>query len=99
MLVRKSDAVCALPDGKGYICDAVNARHPLGNSAVGDFIEPVAPTAPAVRLPILIGGDIGKTDRQPISAILLTFSHECLMLQAINTPARSANNCLKPLHA
>jgi hypothetical protein len=44
--VRKSDAVCALPDGNGYICDAVNARHPLGNSDVGDSTEPVAPCPP-----------------------------------------------------
>ncbi|MCG8273917.1 hypothetical protein MIC97_20755 [Aquamicrobium sp. NLF2-7] len=45
-LVRKSDAVCGLPDGKGYICDGENARHPLGNSAIGDSMEPVAPCPP-----------------------------------------------------
>jgi hypothetical protein len=46
MLVRKSDAVCALPSGKGFICDGANARHSLANNAIGDSMEPVAPCSP-----------------------------------------------------
>lgn len=41
LLVRKSKAVCALPDAKGFICDGANARHGLGNNAVGDSTNTV----------------------------------------------------------
>ncbi|PXW51590.1 hypothetical protein C7450_11927 [Chelatococcus asaccharovorans] len=42
VLVRKSEAVCALPGGKSFICDGPNARHGLGHNAIGDSMEPVA---------------------------------------------------------
>ncbi|MER9528817.1 hypothetical protein NKI89_03250 [Mesorhizobium sp. M0309] len=43
IMVRKSDAVCALPDGKGFVCDGANARHSSGTSAIGDSVDPVKP--------------------------------------------------------
>lgn len=43
VLVRKSDAVCALPDGKRFVCDGPNARHALGNNAGGDSTDSIAP--------------------------------------------------------
>jgi hypothetical protein len=36
MMVRKSDAVCALPSSVGYVCDGANARHALGQQAIGE---------------------------------------------------------------
>jgi hypothetical protein len=43
IMVRKSDTVCALPDGKGFVCDGANARHSSGTTAVGDSVDPVKP--------------------------------------------------------
>lgn len=43
VLVRKSDSVCALPDGKRFVCDGQNARHRLGNNAVGDSMDTISP--------------------------------------------------------
>ncbi|TIO05688.1 hypothetical protein [Mesorhizobium sp.] len=43
VLVRKSDAVCALPGGKRFVCDGPNGRHALGNNAVGDSMDRITP--------------------------------------------------------
>ncbi|MHA6643773.1 hypothetical protein [Mesorhizobium sp. A623] len=43
VLVRKSDAVCARPDGKGFVCDGAMAPHSLGNNAIGDSIDVIKP--------------------------------------------------------
>lgn len=43
VLVRKSDAVCALPGGKRFVCDGPNARLALGNNAVGDSLDRITP--------------------------------------------------------
>lgn len=43
VLVRKSDAVCALPGGKRFVCDGPNARHALGNNTVGDSMDRITP--------------------------------------------------------
>ncbi|MDX0985819.1 hypothetical protein GOL22_27365 [Sinorhizobium medicae] len=43
VLVRKSDAVCALPGDKRFVCDGPNARHALGNNAIGDSMDRVTP--------------------------------------------------------
>ncbi|MER8907218.1 hypothetical protein NKH99_05965 [Mesorhizobium sp. M0854] len=41
VLIRKSDAVCALPGGTRFVCDGPNARHALGNNAVGDSMDEI----------------------------------------------------------
>lgn len=43
VLIRKSNAVCALPGDKRFVCDGPNARHALGNNAVGDSMNSIPP--------------------------------------------------------
>lgn len=42
-MVRKSDAVCAIPGSTDFICDGAKARHFTGMSAVVDSADLVKP--------------------------------------------------------
>jgi hypothetical protein len=43
IMVRKSDAVCAVPGGNVYLCDGSKARHFTGTSAIADSVDAVTP--------------------------------------------------------
>lgn len=45
-MLRASDAICALPDNRGYICDGVKGTESQGTEALGaesSIVEPCAP--------------------------------------------------------
>lgn len=43
VMVRKSDAVCAVTGSTDFICDGAKARHFTGMSTVADSVDPVKP--------------------------------------------------------
>lgn len=42
-LIRRSNSICALPDGKHFLCDGPSARGALGNNAVGSSLDTIKP--------------------------------------------------------
>lgn len=43
VMVRKSDAICAVPGGVDFICDGAKARHFTGTNSIADSVDAVKP--------------------------------------------------------
>lgn len=43
IMVRKSDAICALPGGTNFMCDGAKARHFTGTNTIADSVDAVKP--------------------------------------------------------
>ncbi|MER8843387.1 hypothetical protein [Mesorhizobium australicum] len=43
VMVRKSDAICAVPGGADFICEGAKARHFTGTNSIADSVDAVKP--------------------------------------------------------